>query len=99
MLRRLSSLVNPIRCKAKKGAAITGGEDRPSFNPGRPLEIQDNLDPREMITGWFASNKTRLIVYPFLFSPAAEVMKRISNSVILFSGFHEQVLITELLNH
>ena len=65
VLRRLSSLANPIRCKAKKGAALTGSEDCPSFNPGRPHEVQDNLNPREMIAiPPQAGNKTRLIVYP-----------------------------------
>jgi len=76
-------LANPIRCKAKKGAAITGSEDCPSFNPGRPHEVQNNLNPREMIAiPPQAGNKTRLIVYPlFLNTVPKDTLTRLGQIV------------------
>jgi len=72
-------LANPIRCKAKKGAALTGSEDCPSFNPGRPHEVQDNLNPREMIAiPPQAGNKTRLIVYPSFIIQSAVSSKQLA---------------------
>jgi len=80
-------LANPIRCKAKQGTAIYGSEDGPSFNPGRPHEVQGNLDPREMVTSWETSYRTRLTVYPFfiLLAPKAEFQKVRANEVEIFS--------------
>jgi len=52
--------------QGQKGGRASG-EDGPSFNPGRPHELQSNLDPREMVTCRLSGNRTRLIVYPVFF--------------------------------